>query len=248
MIQYQRMIRTYLRGFINLIYPLSCQVCSRELDPQSQRPLCQSCWEGIQMNLPPYCPHCGKSLPASSQKLTRLCEDCQHTNYHFTRAWAACVYEGTLRECIHLLKYSKKLCLARPLSQLMVDFAASFLDTNGIDYIVPVPLHTVKMREREFNQAYLLSRPIADRFGIPISVNNLQRIRLTPPQVDLARKDRLNSPKGTFKLRKPEQFYKKSVLLIDDVFTTGSTVNECSRLLAEAEAKEVNVLTLARGV
>lgn len=233
------------KALINLIYPLRCQVCKVELDPENERYLCEACLEKIRRNPPPYCEKCGRSLPGG--KGNSICGECLKTDYHFNRAGAPCLYEGVIKDCIHLLKYGKKLCLIGPLSQLMVDFVKTYLDPGSIDLVVPIPLHSVKLREREFNQAELLARRIKTSLGIPLISNNLRRVKLRPPQTTLSRKERLANLEGAFKVKKPGQFRGTSILLIDDVFTTGATANESSKVLLEAGAKKVRVLTLARG-
>ncbi len=129
----------------------------------------------------------------------------------------------------------------------MIEFMKSHFSLNDIDLIVPVPLHSVKLREREFNQAELLARQIKAGFDISISSNNLKKVKFGPPQTALGRHERLSNPKGTFKARRPSSLRRRSILLVDDVFTTGSTADECSRVLLEAGARKVDVLTLARG-
>ena len=239
------LFKSTFKALINLIYPLSCQVCKIELDPENERYLCEACLEKIRGNPPPFCEKCGRSLPGGEG--TYICGECQKINYYFNRAGAPCLYEGVIKDCIHLLKYSKKLCLIGPLSQLMVDFAKTYLDITSIDLVVPIPLHSVKLREREFNQAELLARRIKASLGTPLISNNLRRIKLRPPQTTLSRKERLVNLEGAFKAKFPNQFRKMSILLIDDVFTTGATANESSKVLLDAGAKKVDVLTLARG-
>jgi len=237
--------KSIFKGLVNLVYPLSCQVCKSPLEAENDRYLCEACWEKIRHNPPPFCGKCGRSLPAGD--VTSICGGCKENNYHFNRAGAPCLYEGVVKECIHLLKYGRKLCLVGALSKLMIEFMRSHFGLNDFDLIVPVPLHGVKLREREFNQAELLARQIKARFDIPISSNNLKKVKSGPPQTTLSRRERLSNPKGAFKVRRPSSFRRKSILLVDDVFTTGSTANECSRALLEAGAKKVDVLTLARG-
>lgn len=241
------MASSFFKSMLNLVYPLHCQICKVKLYPSCELALCGTCWNKIEPNRPPFCTKCGKALPADSQDLAHTCWSCQHTSYSFQRAWSACLYEGLLRECIHLFKYNRKLCLANPLSQLMINFAVAFLNTSGFDFVVPVPLHPTKNREREFNQAHLLAGSLAKKFHIPLSDKNLRRTKFTPPQSDLSREERLRNLRGAFEVRRPAQFHRKKLLLIDDVFTTGATADECARTLMDAGAGEVEVFALARG-
>jgi len=114
--------------------------------------------------------------------------------------------------------------------------------------IMAVPLHPKRLREREFNQSILLAREISKALKLPLILNNLQRIRWTRPQIELKGKERLMNVKGAFTLRDPKEVKGKSILLIDDVYTTGATVQECSKVLKKAGAEKIYVLTLARVV
>jgi len=116
-----------------------------------------------------------------------------------------------------------------------------------MDFVMPVPMHRVKLRERPFNQAAVLASSLAKKTGIPYSGNNIVRTRSDKPQIELSRVARLNTVRGAFRIRRPRTVRDKSILLIDDVFTTGATVNECARVLREAGAKYIEVLTLAQG-
>ncbi len=152
-----------------------------------------------------------------------------------------------LRECIHYFKYQKKAYLARPLGELLIDGMSSDEDLREADFLVPVPLDGRRFREREFNQAHLLAQVVSRYFKIPISSRNLRRVRGVPPQTQLSRERREENVKGLFLVPRAEEYEGRRILLIDDVFTTGSTVNECARVLKQAGAEEVSVLTVARG-
>jgi ComF family protein len=161
----------------------------------------------------------------------------------YTRAWSLYLYASPLQEAVRLFKYKKKVALADALGALMNRLP---LDAIQPDVIIPVPLHPTRLKDREYNQSLLL----ADRFSrarhIPLSYDNLVRTRETPPQTELSRAVRLNNLRRAFAVRRPEDMAGKRVLLIDDVFTTGTTVNECAKALRRAKATEVYVCTLAR--
>lgn len=243
---YVKVISKGVKGLLDLIYPLTCQVCKIKLDFRNITGLCESCWKKIQKNSPPFCSKCGKSLPGPSQD-SLICGECLKKKFYFHRAWSVCLYEGVVKECIHLFKYSRRLCLLRPFSQLMIEFVRDYLDHNRYDFLVPVPLHKVKLREREFNQSLLLAQSVSRAFNLPLSTNNLRRIRTTPSQTQLNLQQRLTNIKGSFGVKDGPRLKDKRFLLVDDVFTTGSTVDECSKVLLKAGAKRVEVLTLARG-
>ena len=233
------------KGLVNLIYPLYCQTCRLKLEPTNTRYLCKSCWNKISKNQPPFCIKCGKVLPGSVAA-EHLCEDCSKKSYVFTRAWSTGLYRGILKKCIHLLKYNKKVFMAAPLGKLMIEFMEHHLNIGNIDLIVPVPLHPVRLREREFNQSALLAEQISRKFDIPLSSNNLVRIRPTRSQTGLSGEERRQNTRAAFGIKNSSLFLEKQVLLVDDVFTTGSTVNECSNTLLQAGIDSIYVLTLAR--
>lgn len=238
--------RGWVWNFINLIYPLTCLVCRIRLNPLSDKPLCEICWNKIEFNPAPFCRVCGRHLPAKSQKEVLICKDCQKSSYFFKRAYSVCIYDGVIKECIHLLKYNRKLSLAKPLARLMVNFAHKFLNMKKIDLILPVPLHKTKLRQRQFNQAKLLAKPLARAFSKELKDNLLIKIKSGPAQVNLSRAERLRNVYGSFKVKNSRHLKDKNILLIDDVLTTQATANECARILSEAGANRVDVFTLAR--
>jgi ComF family protein len=151
-------------------------------------------------------------------------------------------------EAIHLFKYGRKTSLIQPLSGLAKETFFQFWDTDSIDLLVSVPLHMKRFRERGFNQAHLLVRRWAKQQRIPLDGRTLSRSRGTEPQTNLSGAERRRNIKGAFSIQHPESIKGQKILLVDDVYTTGATVNECARVLMKADAKFVDVLTLARAV
>ncbi len=138
--------------------------------------------------------------------------------------------------------------LAKALGNILATNCQRFLDLSAYDLLIPIPLHKSRLRERGFNQALVLAREIEKRFPLPLDYLNLQRIRDTQPQINLKEKERRKNVRGAFGLREKQKVKGKRILLIDDVYTTGATVNECSRVLRKGGAKRVDILTLARAV
>ncbi len=210
--------------------------------------LCWDCYNQIKKNEPPFCNKCGKSLPAPIEKSACICQEYRKGNFHFQRAWSATVYEGMIKKCVHLIKFKKKRALIKPLSKLLIDFSKSFLKMERFNLLICVPLDRKKRWEREFNQASLLMEALAKKFRIPSSGNNLIKIRPTPAQSGLKRKERFMNVKGVFKVQRPGEVENRTILLIDDVFTTGATASECAKTLRASGAKYIEVLTLAGGI
>lgn len=151
-------------------------------------------------------------------------------------------------KAIHLFKYNGNFHLALPLGQMLADSVEKLLGIDSVDLLLPVPLHTKRLRERGFNQAVLLARPLSNRYNIPLVTSVLKRSRWTEPQVNLDRRVRRKNVRGSFMVSNSSFLSGKNILLLDDVYTTGATINECGKTLLRAGAKEVYVLTLARSV
>ena len=182
---------------------------------------------------PPFCPQCGE--PAAA--IEGLCGFCRKGDYRFDFARSALLFSGTLREIIHHLKYADRVSLANPLGDILKECLDSEPFTGN--RIIPVPLHRRRERQRGFNQAEL----IAARLGRPLATRLLRRRKNTPTQTGLSRGERKRNLAGAFEVRGPVD---GTVILVDDVFTTGSTMNEIARTLKRAGAQRVEVLTVAR--
>ena len=177
-----------------------------------------------------------------------ICGGCLSSRRHFDAARAALVYEGAGRELIHAFKYRNKTHLRRPLALMTVERLSAFIASQAPELIVPVPLHRKRLRSRGFNQALLLGEIFSSHWKIPLERYNLRRIRWTEPQVNLSACDRRSNVKGAFSIKDSSRICGRRVLLVDDVLTTGSTVEECAVLLKSAGAVEVTVITVARAL
>jgi ComF family protein len=217
--------------------------------------LCPDCLAELITVESPLCTCCG--IPFKSrQGQDHYCGACIAAGKKFGIARAPLVYDRIITEVIHCFKYRGKIQLARPLSELLLLAFLNFWDRDGIDVILPVPLHPSRIRMRGFNQAYLLIRSwpnLAGQYSCDLSHIRIERdvlIRTVPtaPQSALDRTQRARNIKNAFDLDRQEVIVGKKILLIDDVYTTGATVNECGRLLLKRGARKVDVLTLARAV
>ena len=157
-------------------------------------------------------------------------------------------YEGSLREAIHRWKYEGKTYLTPLFAKWMAEGLNRYWEPDSLDLLIPVPLHRHRLRERGFNQVLLLVREIGFRTGIPYRKTILQKKKPTIPQVTLSGLEREKGLRGAFHVIGGEELVGKSVLLVDDVYTTGATVNECSKMLRRGGAKRVDVLTLAHAI
>jgi len=182
---------------------------------------------------------------ALTYSLAHRCHHCIVRPPAYEKAWTLYPYLPPLQDAIGLFKYRGKVSLATPLGRLMLGALPTSLEA---DVVIPVPLHPTRLREREFNQSLLLADQIAQYIGSPLSFTNLVRTTPSEPQSTLSRKERLKNLRQAFAVRRPLLIARKRVLLIDDVFTTGTTVNECAKVLRKAGAETVFVLTLARTI
>jgi ComF family protein len=200
----------------------------------------------------PYCIKCGKPLISTDffkQNREILCLDCKTKKYSFKFSRSMGIYDKVLKKSIHLFKYYREKKLAKPLGKLMVDYLLKNNEfENELDLIIPVPLHKNDLKRRGFNQSVLLGKVIGDYFSIPVRESVLIKKKLTSFQVNLSKKEREKNILRAFSVEKPEEIKGKNILILDDVFTTGATVEECAKELMKARAKNVFVLTLARTV
>lgn len=239
-------IRTFLSAFSNIIYPKKCHGCGTPLHYKNKFYLCGECFKKIKLNSPPFCLKCGRSIYGDID-LSAVCGQCLGGKHSFDRAFFCCNYDGLIKELIHNFKYENKKYLSFLFDRLMATFVKEHMDINAFDVVVPVPLHRGKLQQRGFDQALLLSENISDTFNIKLSRGALTRKKDTKQQTFLDREQRRQNVRGAFAIKNEGAFKKKRVLLIDDVFTTGSTANECADILKKSGAQSVNLLTLARG-
>lgn len=240
------MFRNFFQGICDLLYPPTCAICKEYLKTNHNTPiLCPSCQDTVEFNKPPFCKICSRHLTEDENRLS-LCQECRQTKYHFDKAWAATIYNKTMQRLIHLFKYQQKTLLRRYFSQVIASFLYDYnIDINRFDIVVPIPLHPARKRERGYNQSQLIAQGLIDRFNIRVSHNNLIRIRNTANQALLGKKERWTNIRGAFTIKDSWKFRRKSVLIVDDLLTTGATACEVAHVLKEAEATQVSVLTLS---
>ncbi len=236
-----------LNGLTELIYPQVCLTCKVKLKdkPNIDGIICRECWQKIKKNNPPFCRSCGRHLEKKSIA-HNICAPCLKKTQYFDRAFSPCKYEGVTKKLILEFKYKNKDYIGLTLSKLMIEFIKEYdLPIGDLDFIVPIPLHKTRLREREFNQAEILCKPLGLTFSTPIMANNLKRHRYTKTQTGLENEKRFTNVKGSFSVKDKPSIKGKNILLVDDVLTTSATSSEAAYTLKDAGANIVFVLTLA---
>lgn len=240
-----RFVSNAVGSFLGLIFPSRCLICESPLHPMRECPLCPEHFRQIRVVEPPVCSRCGRKMFGESVEAL-VCAECRSRRTFHDSGYSACAFADPLRDLIHLFKYRKKRYLSSFLGRLLVDSIRERPEMAGYDAIIPVPLHWRRRWTRGFNQALDLARPLSKRLGIPIIKGNLRRVRYTKPQVRLLSKERESNIKNAFRLRDPAKVAGKRLLLLDDVITSGATLNECARVLKGAGASWVAIVTLAQ--
>jgi ComF family protein len=227
---------------VDLLFPPRCVICHR-----LGAWLCAACIEEIDLIQPPVCTHCGLPLETSipNPGNRTLCDRCQHTPPALDALRSLAYHGGPLRAAIHEFKYRDLRTLAVPLARLMAERWAALAPGPDFGAIVPVPLHPRRQRERGYNQAALLARELGTCFAKPVEESVLVRTRATAPQVGLSPVERQHNVQGAFRCTS-DDLSGMHVLLVDDVCTTGSTLESACLALREAGVTSVQAYTLAR--
>lgn len=239
---------------LDWIYPPGCALCGDGLAQGNA--LCESCCGGMPRIAPPFCDTCGEHFKGQIDG-DFSCPNCNGISFHFEFARAAMDRSHNVLELIHRLKYGREIHLAGDLGRLACSaFPADRRLGIALDEkwpLVPVPLHRMRQMERQFNQAEEISRAISIETGLPV-MRLLKRVRRTDTQTRLSRRQRMENLKGAFAIRKTwwmqnpaASLEAPGVILVDDVFTTGSTVDACAKVLRKAGVKRIAVLTVMRG-
>ncbi len=232
---------------VDLCLPRICAGC-RQIDTQSQSSWCLECWKKVPWAISPLCPRCGRPFADSPDSPDHLCGECIDSTFHFDTARSAVLHEGIIRTCIHQFKFGGQIEWAPSLVELLeMAYAGWGLPQPGL--IIPVPLHPKRLKERGFNQSGLLAGEFARKLRVPVSFDAVIRKNRTEPQTRLNRRERLKNVKGAFELTGAQRVRGRRILLIDDVFTTGTTLSECARVLkSKGGASEVHAVTVTRAL
>ncbi|SHJ66309.1 ComF family protein [Paramaledivibacter caminithermalis] len=244
--KYVKLLYEYIDVFLNFIYPrnIYCILCSASIDRDEEYSICYECKRKLKFIYGKTCEKCGK--PLNDLYLINKCNDCVDNTYFFTKAVSCLEYDDLSKKIIYDLKYHKKRYISYHIAEIIYDRLKEE-NISCFDIIIPVPLHEAKERERSFNQAYLIGKYISKMTEIEVDNKALLRVKNTVTQNKLTKEERMTNLEGAFKVVNKDNINHKNILLVDDVFTTGATVNRCSKILLENGAKRVYVATLATG-
>ena len=236
-------LRRLGRAVVDGVLPPRCLACGTIIDEPDA--LCSSCWAGMTFFAPPWCAICGLPFPHPMGE-EAVCADCARQKPSWDRARAVMRYDKHSRHLVLALKHGDRTHVARALGRWMGRAGAELLE--GADMIVPVPLHWTRLFTRRYNQAGLLAHAVRAAGGPPVMADWLVRCRRTPSQGRLGPVARARNVRGAFAVRRGCDVKGKRIVLVDDVLTTGATVEECARVLRRGGAAFIGVLTLSRAV
>jgi len=229
---------TFAKSFLNLVFTETCHNCEIKLNA-GESYLCSDCEKKLQPIIN-FCAKCGAEITE------QYCNYCKENRYDFTKARSLYRFSKEIQSLIHSLKYNEFTGVAEYFALRMSEYLHEYRPFSDIGLVCPIPLHRIKKRERSYNQAELLSRNLAKKLGIKHAPNLLQRVRYTETQTLLSKEKRCENVRDAFKINRKYDVKGKNVLIIDDVFTTGATVNSVSNSLKHSQIGKIYVLTIAR--
>jgi len=233
---------------ISVFFPAGCRLCDALLTRASRVPICDRCLDSFEAPPGQKCMVCGQPQPApfAPEGDQLLCRACREKTYAFERARSYSVYEGALARAIVMLKWERIDPLAAWFAERLAELVGREAQAMAADIVVPVPLHKNRQKERGYNQAGLISKPLARMLRLPHKELLLMRTKPRPDKQILSLEERWESVRGAFATRPGSQVDNRRVLLVDDVMTTGATLDACTRALLDGGAKAVVGLTIAR--
>jgi ComF family protein len=256
------LLKSAINSLASVLFPAPCLICDETLTTVSRIPICDRCFDKFERIVDPLCACCGRPLAATGvpttvsiaptgesvfgHKLELRCRLCRANFYAFDRARSFAIYNRALSEAVLLLKYEQVIPLADWFGARLAQIATESLAEWRPDVVVPVPLHRDRRRERGYNQAELIAKRVARRIKVRLASNLLIRVKPRPPQLVLSRAEHWKSVRGAYATPERMKIDKLRVLLVDDVLTTGATLDACSRVLKRAGASAVFGLTVGR--
>ena len=235
-----------IEAFVTLFFPYRCCLCRSYTGNHA---VCIKCWSNVVFIISPFCAVCSKPFfnPILNDYAdTLICTECQEKTLYFKKCLSLGIYQDYLKNIIQLFKFHNQPYIGKFLGTKLASLINNNHEFLDADIIIPVPLQKMREKKRGYNQSLILAQALSRCVQIPISKNCLKRQGNRPPQSNLSMKERKLNVRGHFLVTNQKQITKKRILLIDDVFTTGSTLNECARVLRHAGATEILAITLAR--
>ncbi len=241
-------LKNALDAVTSVLFAAPCRICARILTNASRIPICNDCLSSFEKIVPPLCECCGRPFVSAvaSQAIQPLCRLCRHEFFAFERARSFAIYNETLFDAIVLMKYEEVTRLGHWFAERVAGCVAQEVEKWSVDALVPVPLHPDRRRERGYNQAELIAQPLAKRLGSKVNSRLLKRVKPRPPQLLLSRSERWKAVHGAYDTLDGATVDNIRILLVDDVMTTGATLDACAKTLKKAGASKVLALTVAR--
>ena len=234
-----------LVSLLDIVFPRHCVGCGVSVGDAAGH-ICWDCLSQLAVIHPPFCRICGDPVDGMVEHAF-VCGWCEKNSPAFDLARSAARYRGVLKDLVHKLKYGAATYVEKDLAMLLCACAQTHFPCDAIDAVTFVPLHPTRERDRTYNQSHLLARGLARRLRKPLADRCLIRTRATATQTELTAHERTMNMKGAFAARNPAWLEGRTLLLVDDVMTTGATVNECAKALKDGGAARVFVVTVARG-
>jgi len=234
-----------MKLFFDMLYPRRCIGCNAS-SPDTFRYICWECWSDAARVEAPFCDLCGDPI-AGAVNHDFICYACSAETPSFDSARSAMRYDGVVGEALRQLKYEQAQWLVPDLAGILHGCIQAEYPAQPFDLLVPVPLHHVRRRDRGYNQSAVLAKELGRKLGLKSHAKLLQRIRPTTTQTNLTAKERLSNVSDAFRYQPGRHLTGRRVLLVDDVMTTGATVNACAKALKKGGAASVHVITAARG-
>jgi ComF family protein len=234
------------RYLLDVVFPPRCGHCAGFTESQGK--LCSNCWSALTFLSAPCCAACGYPFAYEMADADSLCASCMQHKPHYDGHRSMLKFDEHSKKLIHDLKYHDKPLLLDLFGEWLMRAGNEFWDDNVI--LMPIPLHFLRLWQRRYNQAALLAKALAKRSGHALMLDGLKRVKRRPPQAGLSREQRLKNMRGVFAtpLKCKAAINGKTIVLVDDVMTTGATLNACARTLKRAGASRVYAVTLARTV
>ena len=235
-----------LKGdILDFVYPQHCAICKKHLR-REEKDVCEVCWNSLVTLPKPFCPYCRSFYEPGDTK----CSFCESAGRIIEDHKIALVrslgrFDDYYKELIHRFKYGKKIPLGRRLAQGLgetINGDSNFLES---DFLIPVPLHKSRHRERGFNQSEIVAEEVSKITGLSVLKNALKRKKNTKDQTNLSPQQREENVRGAFVVTQPDMINGKNIILVDDVITTGATLSECARMLKQAGAEKILGMTIA---